>query len=155
MLARPYHADPGLHHDIGSELQALGRTTLSVRALPKDAAALHDLGAPDALALRGDEGALTNSGDGEKIFGARVVSAHEYLCAIEVSSFKCGQDAAIYGELESVARRGGKPFLALHDLDETRPTGSLRLRLRTFLDAVERYEERIQTTRGVAEQVAS
>ncbi len=151
MLSRPYHADPGLHHEIGSELRALGRTTLSIRALPKDPQTLHELGASGALEpLAGLAAALTNSGDGEKLFGARVVAAHPQLCAIEVSSFKCGQDAALYGRVEAIARRGGKPFLALHDLDETRPTGSLRLRLRTFLDAVQRYEAR---TRAAAHEL--
>jgi predicted CoA-substrate-specific enzyme activase len=155
MLARPYHADPGIHHDIGSELRALGRTTLSIRALPKDPATLVELGAGEALALQGEAGALTNSGDGEKLFAARVVAAHPHLCAIEVSSFKCGQDASLYGEVEAIARGGGKPFLALHDLDETRPTGSLRLRLRTFLDAVERYEERLRATACAGAEVVS
>ena len=143
MLARPYHADPGIHHDIGSELWALGRTSLSIRALPKE---------PAKLRLEGEAASLTNSGDGEKLFAARVVAAHPYLCAIEVSSFKCGQDASLYGEVEAIARAGGKPFLALHDLDETRPTGSLRLRLRTFLDAVQRYEAR---RRGAADALRS
>ena len=150
MLARPYHVDPGLHHDIGGELWALGRTTLSIRALPRDPATLAQHGCEGALRLEGQAASLTNSGDGEKLFAARVVAAHPHLCGIEVSSFKCGQDAALYGQIEPLCRRGDKPLLALHDLDETRPTGSLRLRLRTFLDAVERYEAR---TRAAARPV--
>jgi predicted nucleotide-binding protein (sugar kinase/HSP70/actin superfamily) len=140
LLARPYHADPGLHHDIGSELRALGRTMLSIRALPKDGAALAALGVHVSFDLGLYAPSLTNSGDGEKLVAARVVAAHPYLAAIELSSFKCGQDASLYGEIASLARHRGKPFLALHDLDETKPVGSLRLRLRTFLDAVARYE---------------
>ncbi len=150
MLGRPYHADPGIHHDIGTELRALGRTALSVRALPKDPSRLADLVGDVPLRLEAEAASLTNSGDGEKLFAARVVAAHPYLCAVEVSSFKCGQDASLYGVLEEICRRGGKPFLALHDLDETRPTGSLRLRLRTFLDAVDRYEARLRTANTVA-----
>jgi predicted CoA-substrate-specific enzyme activase len=131
LLARPYHVDPGIHHDIGSELWALGRTTLSFRALPKAAMSL-DLGpvAPQ----------ITNSGAAEKIAAARFIATQRLLVGIEVSSFKCGQDASLYAMIASLARTGGKPFLALHDLDETRPIASLRLRLRTFLDAVERWE---------------
>ncbi len=140
LLGRPYHADPGIHHDLGSELWALGRTTLSLRALPKDAAALAALGLAVDLDLAAAAPSLTNSGAGEKLAAARLVAAHPYLAAIEISSFKCGQDASLYGAVADLARRGGKPFLALHDLDETRPVGSLRLRLRTFLDALERYE---------------
>ncbi len=140
MLARPYHADPGLHHDIGSELRALGRTTLSIRARPKDQATLAASGASAPFEVGEIAPWLTNSGDGEKLAAARVIAGHPYLAAIEVSSFKCGQDASLYGAVEAVVRGAGRPFLALHDLDETRPVGSLRLRLRTFLAAVERYE---------------
>lgn len=140
VLARPYHADPGIHHDIGSELRALGRTTMSIRALPKSRTALDALGCRASLDLSDTGPGLTNSGDGEKLAAARIAASHPYLAAIELSSFKCGQDASLYGEIADVARRGGKPFLALHDLDETRPIASLRLRLRTFLDGLERYE---------------
>jgi predicted nucleotide-binding protein (sugar kinase/HSP70/actin superfamily) len=142
ILGRPYHADPGIHHDIGSELRALGRTTLSTRALPKSGVALDALGGADVFDLSGDAPAMTNSGDGEKLAALRLVAAHPFLVAIELSSFKCGQDASLYADVASRARAGGRPFLALHDLDETRPVGSLRLRLRTFLDAVERWERR-------------
>lgn len=152
VLGRPYHADPGIHHDIGSELHALGRTTLSVRALPKAREYLDDLGCCAASLDLSDTGrSLTNSGDGEKLVGARIVAAHAYLAAIEICSFKCGQDASLYGEVAEVARRGGKPFLPLHDLDETRPVGSLRLRLRTFLDRLERYEDALRPRMKVGE----
>jgi predicted CoA-substrate-specific enzyme activase len=148
VLARPYHADPGIHHDIGSELRSLGRTTMSIRALPKSRATLEALGCSASLDVSDAAPTLTNSGDGEKLAGARIVASHAYLVALEVSSFKCGQDAALYGEVADLARGGGKPFLALHDLDETRPVGSLRLRLRTFLDAIERYEESLPAPAG-------
>lgn len=141
MLGRPYHADPGLHHELGSELQALGRTTLSLRALPKKPEVLEALECGPANDLAEAAPSLTNSGDGEKLSAARLVASHPFLVALEVSSFKCGQDAALYGAIADLARQGGKPFLALHDLDETRPVASLRLRLRTFLDSVERWEQ--------------
>lgn len=142
VLGRPYHADPGLHHEIGSELRALGRTTFSTRALPKSGRGLDALGGARLLDLSAEASRVTNSGDGEKLAALRVVAAHPYLVALEISSFKCGQDASLYAEVATRARAGGRPFLALHDLDETRPVGSLRLRLRTFLHAVERWERR-------------
>ena len=143
LLARPYHADPGIHHDIGCELRALGRTTMSIRALPKSPSVLRELGSCSSLDVEAEGAWLTNSGDGEKVAAARIVASHPYLAAIEISSFKCGQDASLYGAIADAARTGGKPFLALHDLDETRPVGSLRLRLRTFLDALARYEDEV------------
>ncbi len=140
VLGRPYHADPGIHHELGAELAALGRSTMSVRALPRHAGLCGE-----THELRDEAPFLTNSGDGEKLAGARFVVLHNYLVAIEISSFKCGQDASLYGAVADISRSGNKPFLALHDLDETRPVASLRLRLRTFLDAVERWERRVAT----------
>ncbi len=141
MIGRPYHADPGLHHELSSELSARGRSVLTLRALPHS---------PDVIAAAGlggdphdltDLPFLTNSGDGERLAAARCAGSLPWLVAIELSSFKCGQDASLYSHVAAAARSAaGKPFLALHDLDETRPVASLRLRLRTFLAAVERYE---------------
>jgi predicted nucleotide-binding protein (sugar kinase/HSP70/actin superfamily) len=149
LLGRPYHVDPGIHHDIGSELRALGRSTLSLRALPRARAEL--LEGPErrsdfsAFWDVGREGhALTNSGCAEKLAAARLVASEPYLVALEFSSFKCGQDAALYASISAHARGAGKPFLALHDMDETRPVASLRLRLRTFLHGVEAYEHALR-----------
>jgi predicted nucleotide-binding protein (sugar kinase/HSP70/actin superfamily) len=142
LLGRPYHADPGLHHELGSELVSLGRTAMSLRALPHSPEMLASIGCTSTYDLS-DLSFLTNSGDGERLAGARLVGRHPSLVAIDLSSFKCGQDAALYGRVAEAARGPeGKPFLALHDLDETRPVASLRLRVRTFLDGVERWEAR-------------
>jgi len=36
LLGRPYHLDPGLHHGVPDEYQALGYPILSIRSIPKD-----------------------------------------------------------------------------------------------------------------------
>ena len=36
MVGRPYHLDPGLHHNIPDEFQVLGYPILSIRSIPKD-----------------------------------------------------------------------------------------------------------------------
>lgn len=140
LLGRPYHADPGLHHELSSELTSLGRTTLTLRSLPHSPEMLASIGCSSTYELT-DLPFLTNSGDGERLAAARLVGQHPFLVAIELSSFKCGQDVALYSRVAQAARGlEEKPFLALHDLDETRPVASLRLRVRTFLDGVERWE---------------
>lgn len=147
LLGRPYHADPGLHHELGSELVSLGRTAMSLRALPHSPEMLASIDCTSTYDLS-DLPYLTNSGDGERLAGARLVGRHPFLVAIDLSSFKCGQDAALYAQVAEAARGPeGKPFLALHDLDETRPVASLRLRVRTFLDGVEHWEARAATRR--------
>ena len=36
LLGRPYHLDPGLHHGVPDEYQALGYPILTIRSIPKD-----------------------------------------------------------------------------------------------------------------------
>lgn len=145
MIGRPYHADPGLHHELSSELASQGRSVLTLRALPHSPEVCRAAGLERDPHDLSDLPFLTNSGDGERLAAARCAGSLPWLVAIELSSFKCGQDASLYAHVAGAARgEHGKPFLALHDLDETRPVASLRLRLRTFLSAVEQYERRLE-----------
>jgi predicted nucleotide-binding protein (sugar kinase/HSP70/actin superfamily) len=126
VLARPYHADPGLNHRVGEELQALGYPVFGCRAVPRDAPA--DLGdlAPDCV----------NSGAAERLWAARFAARHGRLGVVDLSSFKCGQDAPVHAVVRELLDGAGVVTCALHDLDETRPVTSLRLRLRTFAQAL-------------------
>lgn len=134
ILARPYLSDPGFTHGISMELAARGIPVLSVLSLPATDRALTDLSdlAPT----------LTNSGSAEKLWAARVIARDPALVAVDVSSFRCGQDASILGTLTDLLDAADKPWLALHDLDEQRPAATLRMRIETFAAAVRRYEER-------------
>ena len=134
ILSRPYHADPGLSHGVSMELAARGIPVLGLLSLPSADDALADLSeiAP----------ALTNSGSAEKLWAARVTAADPSLVAVDVSSFRCGQDAAILGTLTDLLDAADKPWLALHDLDEQRPAATIRMRVETFVAAVRRYEGR-------------
>ena len=132
ILARPYHADPGVQHGISSELAARGVTVLTTASLPRADRSLLDLSTVMPL--------CTNSGDAEKIWAARVIAAHPHLVAVDLSSFRCGQDAGITGELSNILDGSGKPVLRLHDMDEDRPSASFRVRIETFVAAVRQYE---------------
>jgi len=133
MLTRPYHSDPGIQHGISSELAARGVTVLSLSSLPRSDAALLDL----STVLPG----CTNSGDAEKVWAARVIGQDPNLVAVELSSFRCGQDAAIQGVLSDLLDGKGKPVLRIHDLDEDRPSASLQVRVDTFVHAVHQCED--------------
>lgn len=132
VLARPYHADPGVQHGISTELAARGLPVLSITSLPTDDASALDLG--DVLPL------ATNSGCAERMWAARVVRRTPNLVAVDLSSFRCGQDASILGVLSDELARAGRPVLRMHDLDEDRPAASFGLRIETFLYAVRAYE---------------
>ncbi|HEX7479958.1 MAG TPA: BadF/BadG/BcrA/BcrD ATPase family protein [Polyangiales bacterium] len=140
VLARPYHADPGVSHGISTQLAAHGMPVLGIGSLPLGAAALRD--------LSGVLAESTNSGCAEKVWAARAVVAHPNLVAVDLSSFRCGQDASVLGMLQRTLGAADKPALYVHDLDEDRPTASLALRVQTFLAAVQRYEARALRARA-------
>ncbi|MGA2047970.1 MAG: hypothetical protein ABSG96_09755 [Terracidiphilus sp.] len=68
---------------------------------------------------------------------------HPNLVALEVSSFKCGHDAPIYGVIEGIIERSGTPYFSFKDLDENKPSGSIRIRLETIDYFLRRYRDDI------------
>jgi predicted nucleotide-binding protein (sugar kinase/HSP70/actin superfamily) len=149
LLGRPYHADPGMNHGIPGEFQVRGYPTLTVGSLPLDADVLERLFAEDLRAGRIDHpleirdvwknsfSANTN----EKIFAAKYVARHPNLVALELSSFKCGHDAPICTIVERIVESSGTPYFSFRDLDENRPSGSIKLRVETIAHFLESYSE--------------
>ncbi len=152
MLARPYHNDPGLNHEIMIEIQKKGYPIFSVDSLPQD---------PDILErLFGDEvraGLITDPMDitdvwknaysensSKKVWGAKYVARHPNLVAIDLSSFKCGHDAPIYNTIENIIEASNTPYFTFHDIDENKPTGSIKIRVETIDYFLARYQEHLQ-----------
>jgi predicted nucleotide-binding protein (sugar kinase/HSP70/actin superfamily) len=152
LLARPYHHDPGLNHEILEEFQKLGYPVFSQSTLPTD---------PDLLErLFGDEvreGVIRdpleiqdvwkNSYSGstnQKVWAAKFTARHPNLVALEMSSFKCGHDAPIYTVIESIIEQSGTPYFAFKDVDENKPTGSIKIRVETIHYFLKRYVEILQ-----------
>ena len=67
-----------------------------------------------------------------KVWAAKFTARHPNLVALEVSSFKCGHDAPIYGVIEGIIEQSGTPYFSFKDLDENKPSGSIRLRVETI-----------------------
>jgi predicted nucleotide-binding protein (sugar kinase/HSP70/actin superfamily) len=133
---------------VGEELQAIGYPVLTVRSIPRtrpdDEARLRQLFAADlasgAIAdpfdVRDLAPEAANSGVVERLFAARVAARDGRIGVVDLSNFRCGQDSPAYAPLRELLDRAGTPLATLHDLDETRPITSLRLRLRTFAHAM-------------------
>src|SRR6185437_9982265 len=60
-----------------------------------------------------------------------------------LSSFKCGHDAPIYTTIEGIIERSGTPYFSFKDIDENKPTGSIRIRVETIHYFLKRYVERM------------
>jgi activator of 2-hydroxyglutaryl-CoA dehydratase/predicted nucleotide-binding protein (sugar kinase/HSP70/actin superfamily) len=161
VLARPYHNDPGLNHEITDELRKLGYPILTQDHLPLDEDILEELFGAEVA--RGDfksalsiEDVWKNSyseNTNRKVWAAKFVARHPNLVALELSSFKCGMDAPIYTVVEEIVERSGTPYFCFKDIDENRPAGSIRIRIETIDYFLKRHQERLLARRGKLDEI--
>jgi predicted nucleotide-binding protein (sugar kinase/HSP70/actin superfamily) len=149
MLGRPYHHDPGVNHEIMDEFQKLGYPIFSQSTLPLDDDLLDRLFGDEVRAgvirhpldisdvWKNAYSASTN----HKIWAAKFTARHPNLVALEISNFKCGHDAPIYTVIEDIIENSGTPYFAFKDLDENKPTGSIKIRVETIDYFLRRYRE--------------
>ncbi len=161
MLGRPYHHDPGLNHEILEEFQKLGYPIFSQSTLPMDEDLLERLFGEEVRAgvirhpldisdvWKNSYSASTN----HKVWAAKFTARHPNLVALEISNFKCGHDAPIYGVIEGIIERSGTPYFCFKDLDENKPTGSIRIRVETIDYFLRRYREVIVERRQKEAQI--
>jgi activator of 2-hydroxyglutaryl-CoA dehydratase/predicted nucleotide-binding protein (sugar kinase/HSP70/actin superfamily) len=161
MLGRPYHHDPGVNHEILDEFQKLGYPIFSQNTLPLDEDLLERLFGEEVRAgiirspldisdgWKNSYSCSTN----HKIWAAKFTARHPNLVALEFSSFKCGHDAPIYGVIEGVIEQSGTPYFCFKDLDENKPTGSIKIRVETIDYFLRRYREEIIRRRKAEEEI--
>ena len=161
MLGRPYHHDPGLNHEIMEEFQKLGYPIFSQSTLPMDEEILERLFGEEVRAgvishpldisdsWKNSYSCSTN----HKVWAAKFTARHPNLVALEISSFKCGHDAPIYGVIEGIIENSGTPYFCFKDLDENKPSGSIRIRVETIDYFLRRYREQIIRRRKAEEEV--
>jgi predicted nucleotide-binding protein (sugar kinase/HSP70/actin superfamily) len=78
-----------------------------------------------------------------KVWAAKFTARHPNLVALEISSFKGGHDAPIYGVIEEIIEQSGTPYFCFKDLDENKPSGSIKIRIETVDYFLRRYREEV------------
>ncbi|MDR0842205.1 MAG: acyl-CoA dehydratase activase-related protein [Acidobacteriota bacterium] len=149
LLGRPYHHDPGINLGIPEELQKRGYPVFSQSTLPMDTDLMERLFGDDV-----HDGVISQPMDvsdvwkhtfsansAYKLWAAKFTARHPNLVAVELSSFKCGHDAPIYSTIERIIETSGTPYFAFKDIDENRPTGSIRLRVETIDYFLRQYRQ--------------
>jgi predicted nucleotide-binding protein (sugar kinase/HSP70/actin superfamily) len=150
-LARPYHHDPGLNHEILEEFQKLGYPVFSQSTLPLDEDLLGRLFGEEvrsgvvthALDIQDVWKNSYSTSTNHKVWAAKFTARHPHLVALELSSFKCGHDAPIYTTIEGIIERSGTPYFSFKDIDENKPSGSIKIRVETIHYFLKRYIERM------------
>jgi chemotaxis protein histidine kinase CheA len=87
------------------------------------------------------------------VWAAKFTARHPNLVALEMSSFKCGHDAPIYTVIEGIIEQSGTPYFAFKDIDENKPTGSIRIRVETINYFLKRYMEAMQKDDAAVEEI--
>jgi predicted nucleotide-binding protein (sugar kinase/HSP70/actin superfamily) len=152
MIGRPYHSDPGLNHGIPEEFQVLGYPILSVRSIPKDREYLDRyykeelekglIKSPLELNHVWPENYSVNSA--QKVWAASFAAHHPNVVVLDLSSFKCGHDAPTFGLIDAIIEKSKTPYAALHDIDANKPSGSIKIRVKTYAHALKLHEERLE-----------
>jgi predicted nucleotide-binding protein (sugar kinase/HSP70/actin superfamily) len=152
VLGRPYHNDPGLNHDILSEIQKYGYPIFTIDSLPLDADLLENLFGPeirsgeirDPLEIADVWESSYSENTNKKLWGAKYVARHPNLVAVDLSNFRCGHDAPVYSVVEEILTATGTPYFTFHDIDENKPSGSIKIRTETIHYFLQRYEEELK-----------
>jgi predicted nucleotide-binding protein (sugar kinase/HSP70/actin superfamily) len=152
VLARPYHMDTGIGHEIEGELQAHGYPVLWLQYLPGDDDLMQWLFEPDLRAGRirspfdiSDVWTSSySSNTNEIMWGAKVGARCPWItCVVRLSSYECGMDQPTFTPTQRIVEATGTLFFKFGDLDSTKPGGSIRIRVETIVHYLAKHSEAI------------
>jgi predicted nucleotide-binding protein (sugar kinase/HSP70/actin superfamily) len=148
VVARPYHMDPGIGHEIEVDLQAYGYPVLWTQYFPTDPDLLEWIFAADLKAGRirspfdisdvwpSSYSANTN----EILWGAKVAARTPWIAGvIRLASYECGMDQPTYSPVQQIVERSGTLFFSFQELDSTKPAGSVKIRGETIAHYLQKY----------------
>jgi hypothetical protein len=78
------------------------------------------------------------------VWAASFAAHHPNVVVLDLSSFKCGHDAPTYGLVDAIIEKSKTPYAALHDIDANKPSGSIKIRVKTYAHALKLHEERLE-----------
>ena len=152
VLGRPYHMDPGIGHEIESDLQAHGYPIVWLQYLPIDQDLMDWLFGEEVEAKKirspldiSDVWTSSNSSNtNEILWGAKFATRFPWItCVLRLSSYECGMDQPTYTPTQKIVEATGTLFFKFGDLDSTKPAGSIKIRIETIVHYLAKYSESI------------
>jgi predicted nucleotide-binding protein (sugar kinase/HSP70/actin superfamily) len=152
VLARPYHMDPGIGHEIEVDLQAHGYPVLWTQYLPLDQDLLDWAFAGDLasgqvkspLDISDVWPSSYSANTNEILWAAKFAARVPWIaCVVRLSSYECGMDQPTYTPVQQIVERSGTLFFSFQDLDSTKPAGSVKIRVETIAYYLARYSREI------------
>jgi len=152
VLGRPYHMDPGIGHEIESDLQAHGYPIVWLQYLPVDDDLLGWIFGEEVQAKKirspldiSDVWTSSNSSNtNEILWGAKFATRFPWItCVLRLSSYECGMDQPTYTPTQKIVEATGTLFFKFGDLDSTKPAGSVKIRIETIVHYLAKYSDKI------------
>ena len=126
LAGRPYHTDPLISHHLSKQFTNHGIAVLTVDSLPGlQAVDLHNTGVE-----------ITNNYHTRMLAAAMLAAQNPALECVQLVSFGCGHDAVLTDEMTRIMTQCGHKSLLALKIDESEATGSLTLRIQSFLESV-------------------
>jgi predicted nucleotide-binding protein (sugar kinase/HSP70/actin superfamily) len=152
VLARPYHMDSGIGHEIEADLQAQGYPILWMQYFPIDDD-LMDLIFGEEIRAGKIKSAFDisdvwtssySSNTNEILWAAKVAARYPWItCVIRLSSYECGMDQPTYTPTQKIVEASGTLFFKFGDLDATKPSASIKIRSETITHYLAKYSPQI------------
>jgi len=152
VLARPYHMDPGIGHEIEGELQAHGYPILWLQYLPDDEDLMNWLFEEDLKAGRIKSPfdiddvwtSSYSSNTNEIMWGAKFAARCPWItCVVRLSSYECGMDQPTYTPAQKIVEATRTLYFKFGDLDSTKPAGGIKIRVETIVHYLSKYSQEI------------
>jgi predicted nucleotide-binding protein (sugar kinase/HSP70/actin superfamily) len=152
VVARPYHMDTGIGHEIEGDLQAQGFPVIWMQYFPTDPDILNWLFEEDLRVGRiktvfdiADVWTSSySSNTNEIMWGAKVAARLPWTtCVLRLSSYECGMDQPTYTPAQRIVEATGTLFFKFGDLDSTKPAGSVKIRVETITHYMRKYSSDI------------
>ncbi len=152
VLARPYHLDPGIGHEIESQIQAAGFPILWAQYLPLDSdlvdwlfgAEVRSGGISHALDISDVWLSSYSSNTNEILWGAKFATRFPWItCVLRLSSYECGMDQPTFTPVQRIVEASETLLFKFGDLDATKPAGSIRIRVETIVHYLQKHSRAI------------
>jgi predicted nucleotide-binding protein (sugar kinase/HSP70/actin superfamily) len=162
VLARPYHMDSGIGHEIEADLQAYGYPILWVQYFPTDPDLMDWIFGEDIrdghirspFDIRDVWPSSYSANTNELLWGAKVAARVPWIsCAIRLTSYECGMDQPTFTPVQQIVERSGTLFFSFQELDSTKPSGSVKIRIETIAYYLERRSPGIIEQKKMAMRV--
>jgi len=152
VLARPYHMDSGIGHEIEVDLQAYGYPILWMQYFPIDDDLMQWIFGDDlrqgyirsAFDIGDVWPSSYSANTNEILWGAKVAARVPWItCAIRLTSYECGMDQPTFTPVQQIVERANTLFFSFQELDSTKPAGSVKIRTETISYYLERSSSQI------------